>query len=98
MKKLLAFCITFFATLTYAESNSQSMAELLRKMEAGRVVEAGEHRQREQYFLQNKNEQHEAYKAGRILLTEYSQALMAYKKAKQDIWQAEYDLLQILID
>lgn len=52
----------------------------------------------EKLALQNKNEQHEAYKAGRILLTEYSQALMAYKKAKQDIWQAEYDLLQILID
>lgn len=52
----------------------------------------------EKLALQNKNEQHEAYKAGRILLTEYSQVLMAYKKAKQDIWQAEYDLLQILID
>ena len=52
----------------------------------------------EKLALQNKNEQHEAYKAGRILLTDYSQALMNYKKAKQDIWQAEYDLLQILID
>ena len=48
--------------------------------------------------LQNKQEQQEAYKAGRILLTDYCQTLMSYKKAKQDVWQAQYDLLKLLID
>lgn len=57
MKKLIALSLTVLSFATYAESNSQSMSELLRKMEAGRVAEAAEHRQREQYFLQNKNEQ-----------------------------------------
>lgn len=48
--------------------------------------------------LQNKNEQQEAYKAGRILLTVYSDALKGYHKAKQDVWQAQYDLLKLLLN
>ncbi len=48
--------------------------------------------------LQNKNEQQEAYKAGRILLTVYNDALKGYHKAKQDVWQAQYDLLKLLLN
>lgn len=61
-----------------------------KKLEAYKRIEA--------LALQDKDEQQEAFKAGRILLTEYSQALMNYKKAKQDIWQAQYDLLTLLVD
>lgn len=52
----------------------------------------------ERLALQSKNEQHAAYTAGRILLTDYSQSIMNFKKAKQDLWQAQYDLLKLLID
>jgi outer membrane protein len=52
----------------------------------------------ERLALQSKNEQQAAYTAGRILLTDYSQSIMNFKKAKQDLWQAQYDLLKLLID
>lgn len=48
--------------------------------------------------LQNKNEQQEAYKAGRILLSVYSDALRGYHKAKQDVCQSQYDLLKLLLN
>ncbi|WP_159637596.1 TolC family protein [Sphingobacterium composti Ten et al. 2007 non Yoo et al. 2007] len=47
---------------------------------------------------QNKEEQYEAYKAGRILLTELNQSLITYKKAKQDVWQAQFEMLKLLIE
>jgi outer membrane protein len=73
--------------------NSQNKLKISaaeKKLEAYKKIET--------LALQNKQEQQEAYKAGRILLTNYSQVLMSYKKAKQDVWQAQYDLLKLLIE
>ncbi|MBD1429420.1 TolC family protein [Sphingobacterium litopenaei] len=70
--------------------NKLKISAAEKKLEAYKKIET--------LALQNKQEQQEAYKAGRILLTDYSQVLMSYKKAKQDVWQAQYDLLKLLID
>lgn len=48
--------------------------------------------------LQDMNEQREAYKAGRALITMYNQSLINYKKAEQDVWQAQYDLIKTILD
>ncbi len=37
------------------------------------------------------------YEAGRILLSDFQIARSAWFKAKQDVWQAEYDLINLLI-
>lgn len=73
--------------------NNQNNLKILaadKKIEAFKRIEA--------LALQNKNEQQEAYKVGRILLTVYSDALKGYHKAKQDVWQAQYDLLKLLLN
>lgn len=61
-----------------------------KKIEAYKRIEA--------LVLQDKDEQQEAFQAGRILLSDYSQVMMNYKKAKMDVWQAQYDLLKLYVD
>ncbi|MCA5004820.1 TolC family protein [Sphingobacterium bovistauri] len=68
----------------------------LKTIAAEKKIEA--YKKIETLALQNKNEQHEAYKGGRILLTAYSEALKNYHKAKQDLWQAQFDLLKTLLN
>lgn len=43
-------------------------------------------------------EQEAAYRAGRLLLSDYHQSLAAYHQAQLDVWQAEYDLIGLLLD
>lgn len=52
----------------------------------------------EQLALQHKEEQEAAYRAGRLLLTDYNESILAYNKCKQDVWQAEYDLIELLLE
>lgn len=48
--------------------------------------------------LQNKEEKLAAYQAGRILLIDFNKANSDYLKSCQDIWQAKYDLLKIILE
>lgn len=48
--------------------------------------------------LQAKEAQEAAYLAGRLLLSEYNEAAAAYVRAQKDVWQAEYDLIAVLMD
>ena len=48
--------------------------------------------------LQNKEEKLAAYQAGRILLIDFNKSNSDYLKSCQDIWQAKYDLLKILLE
>lgn len=52
----------------------------------------------EKLALQAKDEKHAAFLAGRVLLSEYNEALLLHTKAHQDVWQAEYDLIELLLD
>lgn len=70
--------------------NNVKISAAEKKIEAYKKIEA--------LAQQNKAEQYEAYKAGRVLFTMYSDALKGYHKAKQDIWQAQYDLLKLLLN
>lgn len=47
--------------------------------------------------LQNRDHKREAYLAGRILLTELNQAEQQVQLNRQEIWQAEYELIQLLL-
>jgi len=48
--------------------------------------------------LQNKTEKLASYHAGRILLSDFNKANSDCIKAQQDIWQAKYDLLKIILE
>ena len=47
---------------------------------------------------QNKDEKLAMYQNGRILLNEFNLANSDYIKAQQDIWQAKYDLINIILE
>ena len=47
---------------------------------------------------QNKDEKLAMYQNGRILLNEFNLANSDYLKAQQDIWQAKYDLINIILE
>lgn len=47
---------------------------------------------------QNKDEKLAMYQNGRILLNEFNLAYSDYIKAQQDIWQAKYDLINIILE
>lgn len=47
---------------------------------------------------QNKDEKLAMYQNGRILLNEFNLAYSDYLKAQQDIWQAKYDLINIILE
>lgn len=51
-----------------------------------------------QLAQQKKTEKWEAYRAGRVLLSEYNQAHSEHLAAQQDVWQAEYDWLAEILD
>lgn len=48
--------------------------------------------------LRTKNHQEEAYLAGRLLLSDYNLAATAYHQARRDVWQAQYDLIALLVE
>lgn len=48
--------------------------------------------------LEARNNDENAYKAGRLLLSEYNKSLTAHNKAAQDLWQAQYDLVKVLLE
>lgn len=48
--------------------------------------------------FQNKEEKLAAYQSGRILLIDFNKASSDYLKSCQDIWQAKYDLLKIILE
>lgn len=48
--------------------------------------------------LQNKEEKLATYQSGRILLIDFNKASSDYLKSCQDIWQAKYDLLKIILE
>lgn len=52
----------------------------------------------EKLALQNKTEQFKIYKAGRMLLSDFNEVIIAHNKAQQDIWQSEYDLIGIILE
>jgi len=52
----------------------------------------------EKLAAQAVKEQDSAYRGGRLILTEYHESVLSYQKAKKDIWQAEYDLIKLLLD
>jgi outer membrane protein len=52
----------------------------------------------EKLVAQAVKEQDSAYRGGRLILTEYHESVLSYQKAKKDIWQAEYDLIKLLLD
>lgn len=45
-----------------------------------------------------KKEKYDAYQAGRILLSEFNKVNSDYLKAQQDVWQAEFDLLNTILE
>ncbi len=47
---------------------------------------------------QVKEEQEASYLAGRLLLSDYNEAAAAYVRAEKDVWQAEYDLIAVLME
>lgn len=47
---------------------------------------------------QTKTDQEAAYLAGRLLLSDYNQSVAAYHQAQQEVWQAEYDLIALLME
>ena len=57
MKKSLGLILLLLPSFVFAEQATLNMGELLKRMEAGRISEAGENRQREQAFLSDKNQQ-----------------------------------------
>ena len=57
MKKSLGLIILLLPSLLFAEQATLNMDQLLKKMEAGRISESSENRQREQAFLNDKNNQ-----------------------------------------
>lgn len=52
----------------------------------------------EQLADQAMKQQEAAYRGGRLMLSDYHESILAYHKAKQNIWQAEYDLIKLLLD
>lgn len=52
----------------------------------------------EQLASQEKKEQESRYREGRSMLSDYNQSILSYHKAKQNVWQAEYDLIKLLLD
>jgi len=57
MKKSLGLILLLLPSLLFAEQATLNMGELLKRMEAGRISEAGENREREKVFLSDKNNQ-----------------------------------------
>jgi len=47
---------------------------------------------------QNKTNQEFAFLAGRLLLSDYNQSVADYHQAQQEVWQAEYDLIALLME
>jgi len=45
-----------------------------------------------------KKEQEAAFREGRLILSEYNRACLDHNKAMLDIWQAEFDLVKLLLD
>lgn len=52
----------------------------------------------EQLALAAKSEIEAAYRAGRVLVSEYNQSSAAYNQAKRDVWQATYDLIDLMLE
>ncbi|MBB2952301.1 MULTISPECIES: TolC family protein [Sphingobacterium] len=52
----------------------------------------------EQLAAQEKKEQESRYREGRSMLSDYNQSILSYHKAKQNVWQAEFDLIKLLLD
>lgn len=52
----------------------------------------------EQFARENVNKQEAAYRNGRLLLSDYNQSVAAYHQAQQDVWQAEYELIELLLE
>lgn len=48
--------------------------------------------------LQIKIDQEATFRAGRLLLSEYNETVAAHRQAQQELWQAQYDLITILME
>lgn len=89
--------------LTAIQIEQEQRADQIKKQQSTEKIKharqkIGSFRHIERLAFQAKDGQHAAYLEGRILLTEYHQSVSAHIKALQDIWQAEYDLIQLLME
>lgn len=95
--------IALQANLTAIQLDEEQQLDAIRiEQQAVKIQAARQKAERLQRIAelaqQSKKEQEAAYLAGRLLLSEYNQAVASVIQAQKDVWQAEYDFIALLMD